>query len=149
MKYVKLIIASQCIDTANVFTLKLVCTSAYYTILLICRAGDWGRFEEGKLHFGGRQLNTIVVRYDMVPTVTWSVNRQQLTSSNSTYTIGSPVAGSENESGLTDLQHHSFRVLPDPTYRDECRQHQVNRIGEKGGWRDIAGSPQLYKTHIR
>ena len=84
---------------------------------------------------------TIVVRYDMVPTVTCSVNGQQLTSSNSTYTIGSAVTGSENERGLTDLQHHSLRVLPDPTYRDECRQHQVNRIGEKRGWRDIAGSP--------
>ena len=76
----------ECMDTANVFMLKMVCISVYYIygIIFICRAGDWARFEEGNsILAGNNQTLTVIVMSDIVPTVTRSVNGLELDSSNS------------------------------------------------------------------
>ena len=64
---------------------------------------------------------TVIVRSDTVPTVTWSVNGQQLTSSNSTYTIGSPVPGIVLDGVLTEYTISLSVFLLNTTYQGEYR----------------------------
>ena len=64
---------------------------------------------------------TVIVTSDTVPTVTWSVNGQQLTSSNSTYTIGSPVPGIVLDGVLTEYTISLSIFLLNTTYQGEYR----------------------------
>ena len=63
----------------------------------------------------------VIVRSDTVPTVTWSVNGQQLTSSNSTYMIGSPVAGTVIDGALTQYTISLFVYFLNTTYQGEYK----------------------------
>ena len=51
---------------------------------------------------GNNQTLTVIVQSDTEPTMTWSVNGQELTSSNRTFNLGGIVAGVENDRGLTE-----------------------------------------------
>ena len=64
---------------------------------------------------------TVIVRSDTEPTVTWSVNRQELTSSNSTYTIGSPLPGTVLDGVLTEYSISLSVFLLNTTYQGEYR----------------------------
>ena len=70
---------------------------------------------------GNNQTLTVIVRSDTEPTVTWSVNGQQLTSSNSTYTIGSPVAGPLLDGVLTEYTISLSVYFLNTTYQGEYR----------------------------
>ena len=121
-------------DIVNLFMLKMVCISVYYMGFFICRAGDWARFEEGNsILAGNNRTLTVVVMSDIVPTAMCSVNGLELATSNS----------------LHGWQCCSMQWKWERTRR----QHQVSRRGEKGGWRDIAGSlcyeSMDNETHIK
>ena len=70
---------------------------------------------------GDNRTLTVIVRSDTEPTMTWSVNGQELTSSNSTYMIGNVVAGSENTRGLTDYSISLSMFFLNTTYQGEYR----------------------------
>ena len=70
---------------------------------------------------GNKRTLTVIVRSDTQPTMTWSVNGQELTSSNSTYMIGSVVAGNVNARGLTDYSISLSMFFLNTTYQGEYR----------------------------
>ena len=70
---------------------------------------------------GDNRTLTVVVRSDTKPTIMWSVNGQELTSSNSTYMIGNVVAGSVNARGLTDYSITLSTFFLNTTYQGEYR----------------------------
>ena len=70
---------------------------------------------------GDNRTLTVTVRSDTEPTMTWSVNRQELTSSNSTYMISSIVAGSENDRGLREYTSTLSVFFLNTTYQGEYR----------------------------
>ena len=70
---------------------------------------------------GDNRTLAVIVRSDTEPTVTWSVNGQQLTSSNSTYTIGSPVPGTVLDGVLTEYTISLSVFFLNTTYQGEYR----------------------------
>ena len=70
---------------------------------------------------GDNRTLTVIVRSDTEPTVTWSVNGQQLTSNNSTYTIGSPVPGTVIDGVLTEYTITLSVFFLNTTYQGEYR----------------------------
>ena len=70
---------------------------------------------------GDNRTLIVIVRSDTEPTVTWSVNGQQLTSSNSTYTIGSPVADTVLDGVLTEYTISLSVFFLNTTYQGEYR----------------------------
>ena len=70
---------------------------------------------------GDNRTLTVIVRSDTEPTVTWFVNGQQLTSSNSTYTIGSPVPGTVLDGVLTEYSISLSIFFLNTTYQGEYR----------------------------
>ena len=70
---------------------------------------------------GDNRTLTVIVQSDTEPTVTWSVNRQQLTSSNSTYMIGSPVARTLLDDVLTEYSISLSVFFLNATYQGEYR----------------------------
>ena len=70
---------------------------------------------------GDNRTLTVIVRSDTEPTVTWSVNGQQLASSNSTYMIGSPVAGTAIDGVLTEYTITLSVFFLNTTYQGEYR----------------------------
>ena len=70
---------------------------------------------------GDNRTLTVIVRSDTEPTMTWSVNGQELTSSNSTYMIGNVVAGSVNARGLTDYSISLSMFFLNTIYQGEYR----------------------------
>ena len=78
---------------------------------------------DGEIPFlaGDNRTLTVIVRSDTQPTVTWSVNGQQLTSSNSTYTIGSPVAGTPIDGVLREYTISLSIFFLNTTYQGEYR----------------------------
>ena len=70
---------------------------------------------------GDNRTITVIVRSDTEPTVTWSVNGQQLTSSDSTYTFGRPVAGTVLDSKLTEYTISLSIFSLNTTYQGEYR----------------------------
>ena len=93
---------------ANAWTQQTYSCSKWFVYLctiwdfFICRAGDWARFEEGNsILAGNNRTLTVVVMSDIVPTAMCSVNGLELAVVTA-YMVGSVVACSENESGLTD-----------------------------------------------
>ena len=78
---------------------------------------------DGEIPFlaGDNRTLMVMVTSDTVPTVTWSVNGQQLTSSNSTYTIGSPAAGTVLDGVLTEYTISLSVFFLNTTYQGEYR----------------------------
>ena len=70
---------------------------------------------------GDNRTLTVIVRSDTEPTVTWFVNGQQLTSSNSTYTIDSPAAGTVLDGVLTEYTISLSVFFLNTTYQGEYR----------------------------
>ena len=70
---------------------------------------------------GDNRTLTVTVRSDTKPTMTWSVNGQNLTSSNSTYMISDIVAGSENDRGLREYTSTLSVFFLNTTYQGEYR----------------------------
>ena len=70
---------------------------------------------------GDNRTLTVTVRSDTEPTMTWFVNGQELTSSNSTYMISDIVAGSENDRGLREYTSTLSVFFLNTTYQGEYR----------------------------
>ena len=70
---------------------------------------------------GDNRTLTVIVSSDTEPTVTWSVNGQELTGSNSTYMIGSPAAGTVLDGVLTEYTISLSVFFLNTTYQGEYR----------------------------
>ena len=80
-----------------------------------------GLDEEIPFLAGDNRTLMVMVTSDTEPTVTWSVNGQQLTSSNSTYMIGSPVPGTVIDGVLREYTISLSIFFLNTTYQGEYR----------------------------